>query len=299
MEPPPCDRGNVTTEEVTDVGGLHLQWTYHLCGRGNVPETSTTSGRTLGAFNGATALRPWKWASASPSVSMSPPLQWSHRLATVEGHMTKLPLKIPLDGLQWSHSRLTVETQAKNLGCLIKMPLRWSHGFATVEKTLLRPTTRQNINCFNGATVLRPWNCVRTIAGPSVTMWLQWSHHLSTVEIVASGVQVNLSRPYLQWSHCPAAVEMLRIRPAGNQGRGTSMEPPSCDRGNGGPAARPGRGRVPSMEPPPFDCGNGPTHVFQIANNYYLQWSHRLDRGNARPCHLRSTRYTPSMEPLP
>ena len=62
-------------------------------------------------------------------------------------------------------------------------------------------------SCFNGATAFRRWKPLRRRVKIQGRQLLQWSHRLSAMETVATGVMTAAQWALLQWSHRLSAME--------------------------------------------------------------------------------------------
>ena len=105
--------------------------------------------------------------------------------------------------------------------------------------------------CFNGATTFRGWKSPVTAFKSDWYIRLQWSHHLSGMEILRPAPDHSLVH-LLQWSHHLSGMEIA---------------------GDGDDAQEPA---LASMEPPPFGDGNFFSPRMQSSMTHWLQWSHHL-----------------------
>jgi hypothetical protein len=212
----------------------------------------------------------------------SPPLQWGHRLSTVETTpalpgrtngraLRRMTMIWNLDALlQWGHRLSTVETRFRSrLRAPLRSRLQWGHRLSTVETRYtrrrlgrIRPTASMGPPPFDGGNP----EILRGIQ--RVVRALQWGHRLSTVE--TGKIQAaDITRTCFN-----GATAFRRWKP---DTRGAAW----------GGYGRPSRwnlvsGTKASMGPPPFDGGNpeilrGIQRVVRA-----LQWGHRLSTVETR-----------------
>ena len=166
MEPRPCSRGNGARSPWPSPPEP-LQWSHGLAAVETI--TPGPKGTRRPAFNGATALQPWKLAPAAQGAG--------HLVPSME------PRPCSRGNLSWGAS------------CRDAMYLQWSHGLAAVETWLLHSPQRSRPRSFNGATALQPWKPgsrpLRWPGGPP----LQWSHGLAAVETAGSDLAHSIRIP--------------------------------------------------------------------------------------------------------
>ena len=184
---------------------------------------------TLGTFNGATDIRPWKLLVFSESEEAHRP---SMEPRTFDRGNPLHPLPHGLAGEVPSMEPRPFDRGNEgpdDFRCK-KCHLQWSHGHSTVETRSLRPPG-EPVTTFNGATAIRPWK--HRPARPCG--WRQTAFNGATAIRPWKQRSSMFSQPApssLQWSHGHSTVETFQ--------------------GDWGCRSR----LVPSMEPRPFDRGN-------------------------------------------
>jgi hypothetical protein len=166
MGPPPFDGGNLNMTLQRIAGSL--------------------------AFNGATAFRRWKQVPRHNPTVTPTPLQWGHRLSTVETGFDARKMAVcgkpsmgppPFDG---GNLNMTLQRIAGSLAMCggrfgWREGLQWGHRLSTVETSAVRrpPTDRHNPSMgpppFDGG---NHYGNANTCGNHR----LQWGHRLSTVE---------------------------------------------------------------------------------------------------------------------
>ena len=159
-------------------------------------------------FNGATAFQPWKLGLHKFHRGWQWMLQWGHGLSAVEiGLIYQADYAVTT--LQWGHGLSAVEIivavrnhaaeRRRFNGATAFQPWKsarlvrqrsstWGFNGATAFQPWKSPRRSRSRGlgerCFNGATAFQPWKWffVATVR-PSGSMWLQWGHGLSAVEI--------------------------------------------------------------------------------------------------------------------
>ena len=133
-----------------------LQWSHHLSGM-EICARAAGFGRWTTGFNGATTFRGWK-SAPPPAVEYQPfQLQWSHHLSGME-----IKNRAALRPAQYGFNGATTFRGWKFRGL--------SSGCRHRQR-------------FNGATTFRGWKSDIATVCAAVSSPLQWSHHLSGMEM--------------------------------------------------------------------------------------------------------------------